>query len=88
MRVNAVCPGLIGGTPMREALDEASQAAGLPRAAERAKAIPMGRAGTVEDIAACALYLASPAGGWVTGKIFQVDGGTEFPAITVPTPKL
>lgn len=49
---------------------------------------PMGRAGTVEDIAACALYLASPASGWVTGKIFQVDGGTEFPAITVPAPKL
>ena len=49
---------------------------------------PMGRAGTVEDIAACALYLASPAGGWVTGKIFQVDGGTEAPAIAVPAPKL
>ena len=49
---------------------------------------PMGRPGTVEDIAACALYLASPAAGWVTGKIFQVDGGTEFPAITLPAPKL
>ena len=49
---------------------------------------PMGRAGTVEDIAACALYLASPAGGWVTGKIFQVDGGTESPAITLPVAKL
>ena len=49
---------------------------------------PMGRPGTVEDIAACALYLASPASGWVTGKIFQVDGGTEWPSITVPTSKL
>jgi 7-alpha-hydroxysteroid dehydrogenase len=49
---------------------------------------PMGRPGTVEDIAACALYLASPASGWVTGKIFQVDGGTEWPSITVPVPKL
>jgi len=49
---------------------------------------PMGRPGTVEDIAACALYLASPASGWVTGKIFQVDGGTEWPSITVPAPKL
>ena len=49
---------------------------------------PMGRAGTVEDIAACALYLASPASGWVTGKIFQVDGGTEWPSITLPAPKL
>jgi 7-alpha-hydroxysteroid dehydrogenase len=49
---------------------------------------PMGRPGTVEDIAACALYLAAPASGWVTGKIFQVDGGTEWPSITVPAPKL
>ncbi len=37
---------------------------------------PLGRLGEVEDIAACALYLASPAGRWVTGKVFEVDGGT------------
>jgi 7-alpha-hydroxysteroid dehydrogenase len=49
---------------------------------------PMGRPGTVEDIAACALYLASPASAWVTGKIFQVDGGAEAPSISVPTPPL
>ena len=49
---------------------------------------PMGRPGTVEDIAACAIYLASPASSWVTGKIFQVDGGTEAPAMSVPTPPL
>jgi 7-alpha-hydroxysteroid dehydrogenase len=49
---------------------------------------PMGRAGEVEDIAACALYLASPAASWVTGKIFEVDGGTEHPSITVPTTPL
>ena len=49
---------------------------------------PMKRPGEVEDIAACALYLASPAAGWVTGKIFQIDGGVECPAISVPTPPL
>jgi 7-alpha-hydroxysteroid dehydrogenase len=49
---------------------------------------PMGRPGTVEDIAACALYLASPASAWVTGKIFHVDGGTDAPAIGVPTAPL
>ena len=49
---------------------------------------PMGRPGTVEDIAAAALYLASPAAGWVTGKVFQIDGGTEAPAIRVPVPPL
>jgi len=49
---------------------------------------PMGRPGSVEDIAACALYLASPAAGWVTGKIYQVDGGTEAPAMSVPVAPL
>ena len=37
---------------------------------------PMGRLGTTEDIAAAALYLLSPAGGWITGKVLEVDGGT------------
>ena len=49
---------------------------------------PMGRPGEVEDIAACALYLASPASSWVTGKVFQIDGGAEHPAITIPAPPL
>jgi 7-alpha-hydroxysteroid dehydrogenase len=49
---------------------------------------PMQRPGTVEDIAACALYLASPAASWVTGKIYQVDGGAEAPAMSVPVPPL
>jgi 7-alpha-hydroxysteroid dehydrogenase len=37
---------------------------------------PMGRLGTTEDIAQAALYLASPAASWVTGKVLEVDGGT------------
>ena len=37
---------------------------------------PMGRLGTPEDIACAVLYLASPAASWVTGKVFQIDGGT------------
>jgi 7-alpha-hydroxysteroid dehydrogenase len=49
---------------------------------------PMARAGEPEDIACAALYLASPASGWVTGKIFQIDGGVEAPAIGVPAPRL
>jgi 7-alpha-hydroxysteroid dehydrogenase len=49
---------------------------------------PMARPGEPEDIACAALYLASDASSWVTGKIFQVDGGVEAPAITVPVPPL
>lgn len=49
---------------------------------------PMARPGEPEDIACAALYLASPAASWVTGKIFQIDGGTEAPAISIPVPPL
>jgi 7-alpha-hydroxysteroid dehydrogenase len=37
---------------------------------------PMARLGTPEDIALAVLYLASPAASWITGKVFEVDGGT------------
>jgi 7-alpha-hydroxysteroid dehydrogenase len=49
---------------------------------------PMRRPGRPEDIACAALYLASPASAWVTGKVLQVDGGTERPSIDVPAPPL
>lgn len=48
---------------------------------------PLARLGTPEDIACAVLYLASPAGSWVTGKIFEIDGGTvasNWP-IKIPT---
>jgi 7-alpha-hydroxysteroid dehydrogenase len=45
---------------------------------------PMGRPGEPEDIACAVLYLVSDASSWVTGKVFEIDGGTEAPAITVP----
>ena len=49
---------------------------------------PMARLGEVDDIAACVLYLASPAASWITGKVFEVDGGIEHPQLTIPTTPL
>jgi 7-alpha-hydroxysteroid dehydrogenase len=49
---------------------------------------PMHRPGEPEDIACAVLYLVSDASSWVTGKVFEVDGGTEHPSIEVPAPPL
>ena len=49
---------------------------------------PMGRPGEPEDIACAVVYLASDASSWVTGKVFEIDGGTEAPAIMVPVAPL
>jgi 7-alpha-hydroxysteroid dehydrogenase len=49
---------------------------------------PMRRPGEPEDIACAVLYLVSDAASWVTGKVFEVDGGTESPAISVPVAPL
>jgi 7-alpha-hydroxysteroid dehydrogenase len=49
---------------------------------------PMGRPGEPDDIACAVLYLVSDASSWVTGKVFEIDGGAEHPAISVPVPPL
>jgi len=82
VRVNAIS---VGGVAT-ESLDVVLTNDALREQFE--KNTPMHRPGTVEDIAACALYLASPASSWITGKIFQVDGGAEAPSISVPVPPL
>ena len=71
IRVNGVAPGMVPTEVMMTALD--MDVAALEQVA--AKRTPMKRLGTPDDIAAAALYLASDAGGWVTGQIITVSGG-------------
>jgi 3-oxoacyl-[acyl-carrier protein] reductase len=65
--VNCVAPGFIQ-TAMTDALNEKQKAAILER-------IPAGKMGTSEDVAAAVLYLASDAGGYITGQSIHVNGG-------------
>jgi 3-oxoacyl-[acyl-carrier protein] reductase len=65
--VNCVAPGFID-TDMTRALSEESKKALL-------EAIPLGRLGTPQDVAAAVAYLASPAGDYVTGAVLHVNGG-------------
>jgi len=70
VRVNAILPGAIwteGSAPVLEPVRDRVIAN-----------TPLGRIGTPEDIALAAIYLASSASEWVTGKLFEIDGGIEF----------
>lgn len=70
VRVNAIAVGSVATSALLPFLGDDTR-----RAMEQAT--PMRRLGEVEDIATMALYLASPASSWVTGKVMEVDGGTE-----------
>jgi 7-alpha-hydroxysteroid dehydrogenase len=48
----------------------------------------LGRIGDVEEIAAGVVYLASPAGGYITGKVFEIDGGIDIPNLDFQLPDL
>ena len=78
--VNAVAPGPIPTEGVKKAFTPpdagASAVPDFARMDAHAKrAIPLGRWGTPHDIGHMVTYLASPAGDWITGAIFVVDGG-------------
>jgi meso-butanediol dehydrogenase/(S,S)-butanediol dehydrogenase/diacetyl reductase len=75
VRVNAVCPGIVAGTPMRADVERQGLAFGLPPSAERAKTIPLGRLARAEDIANAVAFLASPEASYMTGQSVNVTGG-------------
>jgi 3-oxoacyl-[acyl-carrier protein] reductase len=65
--VNAVAPGFIES--------EMTQRLGDAILDEVKKRIPARRIGVAADVAACVLFLASPAAGYITGHVLTVDGG-------------
>jgi 3-oxoacyl-[acyl-carrier protein] reductase len=67
LTMNAVCPGFIES--------EMTKVLGDTIIEEVKKRIPAKRLGLAEDVAACVLFLASPAASYVTGTVLTVDGG-------------
>jgi len=82
IRVNSVSPGSIATS----ALDMVLQMPELEKA--MIDATPLGRLGTVDDIAAAAVYLASDAASYVTGRDIRVDGGIEGSNLAMGIPDL
>jgi 7-alpha-hydroxysteroid dehydrogenase len=82
IRVNAIAVGSV----MTSALDYV--AADEAVMGEMRDKTPLGRVGEVEDIAAAVLYLSSPAGSYLTGKVLEVDGGLQFPNLDLRLPDL
>jgi len=64
---NAVAPGFIT-TAMTDALPDNIKS-------EMLKLIPLGRFGSVEDVASAVIYFASPEAGYITGQVIHVNGG-------------
>ena len=70
IRLNTVAPGPIESSGFDRTYD--------PAVIERARSVPLGRLGTVEDVAAAVLFLASPASSWITGATIDVNGGQHL----------
>lgn len=82
IRVNGIAVGSVATS----ALEVVTSDEGMLSTMEGAT--PLKRIGEVEDISAACLWLASPAGGFVTGKIIEVDGGLQAPNLPLGLPDL
>ena len=82
VRVNGIAVGSVATSALEIVLDNPEIHD------EMVRRTPLKRLGRPEDIAACALYLASPAGSFVTGKLFEVDGGLEEANLELGLPDL
>jgi 3-oxoacyl-[acyl-carrier protein] reductase len=71
VNVNAVAPGLISGTGLTDAKPQDL----IERVAAN---IPLGRAGTPQDVAAAVAFLASPDSDYMTGQVLELHGGAEI----------
>lgn len=82
IRVNAIAPGAIATS----ALDIVLQNEALER--QMVEGTPLRRLGVVDDIAAAAVYLASPASDYVSGRVLDVDGGLRASNLDLGLPDL
>ena len=82
IRVNAIAVGAVQTSALDIVLTDDELRGQMERAT------PLGRIGDPRDIAAAVVFLASPAGGYITGKILEVDGGLERPNLDLALPDL
>ncbi|HUY20714.1 MAG TPA: SDR family oxidoreductase [Acidimicrobiales bacterium] len=82
IRVNAIAVGSVATSALEIVLTNDELRTTME------KATPLGRIGDPEDIAAAIVYLCSPAGGYVTGKVLEVDGGLDHPNLELGLPDL
>ena len=75
IRVNAVCPGIIVDTKMRDAAEKMNRAQGLADVATRTQALPLRRPGYPQEIADVVAFLVSDRAAYVTGEAVNVTGG-------------